>query len=240
MQLVATSKLRKMRNLLEQQKPFYTELTKVVSDILSNCDVSSHPYIQTNKNPNSAIILITSSLGLCGGYNSNAIKCAKEHIKENDVVDVLFTLDINSFNNVESPQMIIQDIKVSEEYLSYFENENRIFLSARAGEKFSDEDIIPTRDDFAVVYSLLRREFRTGNDMMTEIEIYHRLSNINGADIRLAKLKIILEVLNELKICTVEQVSPGIYQYDIYFNSEKTSIEKSSILKKLKSQCTKK
>ena len=86
MQLVATSKLRKMRNLLEQQKPFYTELTKVVSDILSNCDVSSHPFIQENKNPNSAIILITSSLGLCGGYNSNAIKCAKEHIKENDVV----------------------------------------------------------------------------------------------------------------------------------------------------------
>ena len=86
MQLVATSKLRKMRNLLEEQKPFYTELSKVVSDILVNCDVSEHPYLKENNNPNSAVILITSSLGLCGGYNSNAIKCAKEHIKENDVV----------------------------------------------------------------------------------------------------------------------------------------------------------
>ena len=86
MQLVATSKLRKMRNLLEEQKPFYTELSKVVSDILVNCDVSEHPYLKENNNPNSAVILITSSLGLCGGYNSYAIKCAKEHIKENDVV----------------------------------------------------------------------------------------------------------------------------------------------------------
>ena len=86
MQLVATSKLRKMRNLLDQQKPFYTELTNVVSDLLANCDVIEHPYLKENDNPNSAVILITSSLGLCGGYNSNAIKCAKEHIKENDYV----------------------------------------------------------------------------------------------------------------------------------------------------------
>ena len=86
MQLVATSKLRKMRNLLDQQKPFYTELTNVVSDLLANCDVNEHPYLKENDNPNSAVILITSSLGLCGGYNSNAIKCAKEHIKENDYV----------------------------------------------------------------------------------------------------------------------------------------------------------
>ena len=178
------------------------------------------------------------------GTTINAVMFNKSYlnlnVKENDVVDVLFTLDINTFNNVESVQMIIQDIKVSEDYRLYFENENELFLSLRAGEKFSDEDIIPTRDDFAAVYSLLRREFRTGNDMMTEIEIYHKLSNIKDCNIRLAKLKIILEVLNELKICTVEQVSPGIYQYDIYFNSEKTSIEKSSILKKLKSQCIKK
>ena len=162
------------------------------------------------------------------------------NIKEKDVVDVLFTIDINSFNNVESVQMIIQDIRLSKDYISYFEKENELFHALRKGEKYSDEDILPARDDFAVVYSMLRQEFRTGNDMMTEVEIYHKLSSIKGCNIRLAKVKIILEVLNELKICTIEQVSPGIYQYDIYFNSEKTSIEKSSILKKLKTQCIKK
>ena len=74
--------------------------------------------------------------------------------------------------------------------------------------------------------------------MMTEVEIYHKLSNAKN-NIGLAKLKIILEILNELKICTVDEVTPGIYQYDIYFNPEKTNIEKSSILKKLKNQCIK-
>lgn len=161
------------------------------------------------------------------------------NIKENDIVDVLFTLDINNFNNTESVQMILQDIRLSEEYLSYFKDENEIYRSIRNGEMFSEKDaVLPCRDDFAAVYSILRREFRIGNDMMTEVELYHTL-NAAGVKIRLAKLKIILEVLNELRICTVKEVSPGIYQYDIYFNPEKTNIDRSSILKKLKNQLIK-
>lgn len=86
MQLVATSKLRKMRQLLEAQKPYYTVIYDVVSQILATCDVQEHPYLKTNQNPRSAIILVTSSLGLCGGYNSNVLKCAKEHIQKGDLV----------------------------------------------------------------------------------------------------------------------------------------------------------
>lgn len=86
MQLVATSKLRKMRNLLDQQKPYYTNVSEVVQNILMHADVNDHPYLKVNDNSKSAVILITSSLGLCGGYNSNVLKCAKEHIQEDDYV----------------------------------------------------------------------------------------------------------------------------------------------------------
>lgn len=162
------------------------------------------------------------------------------NIRENDLVDVMFTLDVNTFNNNESVQMIVQDIKHSEEYLSYFKNETALYKDIRNGKKFLEQDnIIPSRDDFVSVYSLLRKEFRLGNDIMTEADIYKKLSSVKGPDIRLVKIKIILEILNELKICTVKEVTPGIYQYDIYFTSEKTSIEKSSILKKIKNQCIK-
>jgi hypothetical protein len=50
-------------------------------------------------------------------------------------------------------------------------------------------------------------------------------------------MKYILEIFHELKICGVEEIEQGIYRFDIYFNASKTSIEKSNILKKLKSQC---
>ena len=176
------------------------------------------------------------------GKTINAVMFNRSHlvmdIKENDVIDALFTLDINKYQNVESVQMIIQDIKHSDNYLNYFKTENDFYASVRKGASFSaSENLIPIRDDFAAVYSMLRREFRTGNDMMTEVEIYHKLSSL--PNMRLAKIKLILEIMNELKICTVREVSSGIYQYDIYFNAEKTNIEKSNILKSIKGQCIK-
>jgi hypothetical protein len=51
------------------------------------------------------------------------------------------------------------------------------------------------------------------------------------------KMKYILEIFHELKICGVEEIEEGVYRFDIYFNASKTNIEKSNILKKLKSQC---
>lgn len=178
------------------------------------------------------------------GQTINAVMFHRSYlalnIKENDVIDVLFTLEVNKFNNTESVQMILQDVKLSDDYISYFKDETALYQSFNMGEAIDADDIIPTREDFVTVYTLLRKEFRTGNDMMTETEIYHMLSAQKSPHIRLAKLKIILDILNELKICTVREVSPGIYQYDIYFNSEKTNIEKSSILKKLKNQCIRK
>lgn len=161
-------------------------------------------------------------------------------IKENDVVDILFTLDINKFNNVESLQMIIQDIRHSEEYLEYFNTQRAIYCATKNGGKnIRYADVIPERNDFVVVYSLLRSEYRIGNDMMADVDIFHKLSHIKDANIGFAKLKVILDIMNELNICFIEEVSPGIYQYEIYFNAEKTSIEKSSILKKIKNQCIK-
>lgn len=175
------------------------------------------------------------------GYTINAVMFNKSHlalnINEHDKVDVVFTIDINKYQNIESVQMIIQDIRLSDSYLNYFKTENELYHSIRSGKTFSESDsILPTRDDFVAVYSMLRREFRTGNDMMSEVDIFHKLNSGKSCEIRLAKIKIILEILNELKICTVTEVNPGIYQYDIFFNTDKTSIEKSSILKKLKNQ----
>lgn len=102
MQLVATSKLRKMRNLLEAQKPYYTIVYDVVAEILATCEVENHPYLKVNDNPKSAVILISSSLGLCGGYNSNVLKCAKENIKEDDVVYTLGSKGLSHYRDANT------------------------------------------------------------------------------------------------------------------------------------------
>ena len=159
---------------------------------------------------------------------------------EGDRVDLLCTLDINEFRDVKSVQLIVQDFKSSASFDAEWESLGRRYREVRAGAPFdADENFVPERPDFAQVYTVLRREFRAGRDVFTEREL---LSLVNaGAQhpINYVQLKYILEVFHELLICGVEECAPGTYRFDIYFNASRTNIEKSSILKKLKSQCRK-
>ena len=65
-----------------------------------------------------------------------------------------------------------------------------------------------------------------------------KLANTSYSDnINYIKLMYIIEILNEMKICRIENITDDIFKFEIYFNASKTNIDKSSILKKLKSQC---
>ena len=88
MELVATSKLRKTRNQLEQSKPYYTNVAQTVAEILANCKGNNESiYLVENKDIEKEVfIVIASSLGLCGGYNANIFKEIKGAIKPGDYV----------------------------------------------------------------------------------------------------------------------------------------------------------
>jgi hypothetical protein len=107
-----------------------------------------------------------------------------------------------------------------------------------AGETYrAEEDIIPTRDDFASVYVSLRHEFRSGVSIMDMRTILKLVNSSGAARINYVKLKYILRIMNELQICNVVEIDEDIFKFEFFFNTAKTNIEKSSILKKLKSQC---
>ncbi len=157
---------------------------------------------------------------------------------EGDVVDVLFNIDINDYKNVRSVQMILHDIRICEEITTRLSNEKVRYEEIRAGGKYCvEENVLPIRDDFARVYTALRKEFRNGTSVLDSKAI-SKLVNIQGAEhINYIKLKFILRILNELQICEVVELDEDIYRFNMFFNANKTNIEKSSILKKLRGQC---
>ena len=69
MQLVAASKLKKQRLLMEENKTYAYYMKDTMEKILSSIE-STNPYVSTNKGKPYTII-ITSDMGLCGGYNAN-------------------------------------------------------------------------------------------------------------------------------------------------------------------------
>ena len=158
--------------------------------------------------------------------------------REGDRIDLLGTVDVNEFRDVRTVQVIVQDFKPSERFCEECEDQQERYRAVRAGGVFSPEEgFVPDRDDFAHVYTVLRREFRLGNDIFPERTLLAMVNCGNKRRINYVCLKYILEVFHELQICGVEEIEPGVYRFDIFFNPNKTSIDKSYILKKLRSQC---
>ena len=176
------------------------------------------------------------------GISVNAVyfgmQPTKMSLLEGDEVDVAFHLDINEYQNVKSVQLIVQDIKTSENYEKKCNDIKARYEEIESGGAFDmEENILPTRDDFAVVYTVIRREFRLGRDTLSTDVLLSLLAKTENSNINYIKLKFIIKILNELKICGVEQIDKEHYKFDVYFSASKTNIEKSSILRMLRGQC---
>lgn len=78
MQLVATAKLRRARIRFDESKSYFNEVEASVQNILSNTKNIDHRYINERPVKKSLYIVVTSDIGLCGGYNANVYKKIKE------------------------------------------------------------------------------------------------------------------------------------------------------------------
>lgn len=77
MKMVSAAKLRKAQDAIIQIRPYATKLHEILVNLSSSLDSSEeNPYAKQRSVNNVLIVLITSNRGLCGGFNSNAIKRA--------------------------------------------------------------------------------------------------------------------------------------------------------------------
>ena len=83
MKMVSAAKLRRAQDAITQMRPYAQKLQEMLGNIVSNSegDVSIALAAQRPVE-NVMIIVVTSDRGLCGGYNSNLIKLAKQVIEE--------------------------------------------------------------------------------------------------------------------------------------------------------------
>jgi single-stranded-DNA-specific exonuclease len=157
---------------------------------------------------------------------------------EGDSIDILFNLGINEYKNTRRVQLTIQDVKISEALFVRSADMSERYDQIHSGGGYNlSENIFPSRDDFARVYTVLRREFRNGTSVLDRKSIMKMVNVAHQPIINHVKLKYIFLVFNELQICEVDEMDKDIYRFNVFFNANKTNIEKSSILKKLKGQC---
>lgn len=83
MKMVSAAKLRRAQDAITQMRPYAQKLQEMLGNIVSNSDGDVSMDLAINRPIEKVlVILVTSDRGLCGGYNSNLIKLAKQLIQD--------------------------------------------------------------------------------------------------------------------------------------------------------------
>lgn len=84
MKLVAASKLRRTQNAVQALAPYAKKLREILNNLSSSLeDTEEAMYSKVRPVEKVLLIVVTSNRGLCGPFNGNIIKAARQHIEEN-------------------------------------------------------------------------------------------------------------------------------------------------------------
>ncbi|MGL5617920.1 MAG: ATP synthase F1 subunit gamma [Metamycoplasmataceae bacterium] len=115
MELVSTSKLRKAKQNYEDVISY----SRRIEDIFHNLNTKIKDWNEIIKLDSSlprVFIIITSDLGLCGGYNNNIFKLFKKNVNINDYVIILGSKGVRSLSKlVKTENLLLKFSAVGDE-----------------------------------------------------------------------------------------------------------------------------
>lgn len=202
--------------------------------IMRDVTVSEVTGISDNKHTK---FILTDGKGyLQGMYFSNAP--SSHGISVGDKIDILFSIDINEWQDRKSVQLILKDVKSKLSKNDFVLQERKRFLDIKSGATFSlDEDIVPERRDFVAFYKYIQNSIHNGIDTFEHYELQSKLeASVDGLKFGYAKMKFILLVFKELNLVSIDEIGEDVYRFSIKFSSSKQNLEKSSILRRLRTQ----
>lgn len=151
--------------------------------------------------------------------------------RENDSIDLLFTLDINEFRGVSSLQLLITDARLSQKRIDEKRRDRELYDSIMSGKRAADADQLPDRADFTAVYRAVCRELEAGRDTFSADVSRH----IAGARINPIKFRIILSVFAETGILAVDEPMRDIFRLSLRPRGHgKADLEGSDIMRRLR------
>ncbi len=201
--------------------------------IMRNVSVSEISGVSDNKH--TRFTLTDGKTSVSAMYFSNSP--SDLGIYNGDKVDVLFNLGINEWQDRKSVQLIIRDIKVSMSSEKQYKHNRQRFEDIKAGATFTQEEqCFPEREDFVVVYKFLQNSLHMGVDTFIHKDLLSKLSSASEREIGYVKLKFIIMVFKEMNLLQIDEFEDEKYRFKLQYSTTKKNLNKSSILKKIRSQ----
>lgn len=117
MKLVSTVKLKQWKNKMLANKDYNKQLDEVVDLLLTFSKKTNSPFMKINEKANKKLyVIISSTLGLCGSYNTNIFKVADAKITKEDEAIILGQKGIVRYSKEEFK--VIEGFEDSSSYIA--------------------------------------------------------------------------------------------------------------------------
>ncbi|MCO5229765.1 MAG: ATP synthase F1 subunit gamma [Chitinophagales bacterium] len=157
MKMVSASKLRRATDRIVQIRPYANQLNSVLANIVSNLQGDYNLELaQVRDVKKVLIVLVTSDKGLCGGFNANVLKLAKNLIKDKYA-------DLENNNGIE---LLYIGKKGIEGFRTYKVDNNTSYVNTLGKLEFENSSLIAqdiitlfkkgTYDRVEVVYNMFK------------------------------------------------------------------------------------
>jgi F-type H+-transporting ATPase subunit gamma len=81
MKMVAAARLRRNQERLERMRPYAEALEKLTGRLAAGVGQIDHPLLKRPEPRKVLLLVLTGDRGLCGAFNTNAIKAAEEYLR---------------------------------------------------------------------------------------------------------------------------------------------------------------
>lgn len=221
----------KLANQLYMLEPFGTDNPAPVF-VMCNATVTEIRGIGNNKHSRIGITKGNRAFG-CVYFGMSPEEAS---FKKGDRVDVVFSLEINDYRGVTTPQINIRHILPDRETVRKYDEQKQLYRAVKNGAHYNiTEEILPSRKEFAALYTYIKRCEKKGIFTLTELISE---SNLTGEN-KICKLRFMLDVFTEMKLLNVEKSEDDFetkYKINIRFVRGKVNLDKSIVLQNLRSK----
>ena len=118
MELVATVKLKRFKNIMEENDAYANELVNIIHHLFEHIEVEDNPYLQESKSTTDLYIVVSSNLGLCASYNNNIYAFVSQNVKKEDTLIIPVGYKGDNFLKKEGYNILEEYVSINE-HLEY-------------------------------------------------------------------------------------------------------------------------
>ena len=115
MEMVAASKLRRAQAQVQSSRPYFEILLSTIGDIVDSTQDLASTYLTARQVKRSAYVVMAGDRGLAGGYNSNVLKLAYEHMEGKDAIVLPVGKKAVDFFNARKIPLLVENYREAED-----------------------------------------------------------------------------------------------------------------------------